>query len=306
MVRQACVVATPELVDFAAGEDAAPRRELSAEIVDDLIELAEDGDLMSRRFVWIALGRIGGRTSCEETQAIRRTFSDTLERTAAHRVRPWAAIGCGILQQERLERGQLQDTELATLVRASLRDAKAPTDAAAYACAVALARDVGAEADLLKALERFADDEARGHTAVALGMIDGTQPKKALRKLIDEGSARPWLVRQAATGLALMGDRDAVDELVQRLRQASTLSGQAAYASALGDIGDRRAIEPLLELLRAEDVTDSARGFAAVALGTLADPRDLPWNACIADHLNYLAATDTLSNGRGTGVLAIF
>ena len=54
-------------------------------------------------------------------------------------------------------------------------------------------------------------------------------------------------------------------------------------------------------MLDNEDITETARGFAAVALGIVADKELLPWNAKIGENLNYQAATPTLNDASGAG-----
>ena len=59
-------------------------------------------------------------------------------------------------------------------------------------------------------------------------------------------------------------------------------------------------------MLENKDLTDRARGFAAVALGIVADKEPVPWNTKIAVDLNYRAATQTLTDAAGgTGILDI-
>ena len=83
-------------------------------------------------------------------------------------------------------------------------------------------------------------------------------------------------------------------------------AGSAVASAALGMIGDQRSIDPLVEMLENEDITERAPGFAAVALGIVADKELLPWNSKIALDLNYRAATPTLTNQTsGTGILDI-
>ena len=90
------------------------------------------------------------------------------------------------------------------------------------------------------------------------------------------------------------------------LSEAKGLATQAAISSALGFIGDQRSIDPLVEMLENKNVTPTARGFAAVALGIVADKEPLPWNSKIALDLNYRASTQTLVDAQaGTGILDI-
>ena len=86
------------------------------------------------------------------------------------------------------------------------------------------------------------------------------------------------------------------------LETATGLATQAAISTALGAIGDSRSIDPLVELLGNQSVTDSARGFAAAALGIVCDKEELPWNTKISANINYRANTVTLTGG-GTGIL---
>ena len=58
-------------------------------------------------------------------------------------------------------------------------------------------------------------------------------------------------------------------------------------------------------MLENGELSKSARGFAAVALGIIADREPLPWNSKIAVNLNYTAATVTLNDTSGTGILNI-
>ncbi|MDP6368623.1 MAG: HEAT repeat domain-containing protein, partial [Planctomycetota bacterium] len=114
------------------------------------------------------------------------------------------------------------------------------------------------------------------------------------------------LLQQAAIALGLLGDKDLVPELVDMLTGAKSLASQAAISSALGFIGDARSIDPLISMLQDGQITDRARGFAAVALGLVADKEDLPWNAKIAVDTNYRASTSTLTSAsEGTGILDI-
>jgi hypothetical protein len=58
-------------------------------------------------------------------------------------------------------------------------------------------------------------------------------------------------------------------------------------------------------MLQSDGLTETARGFAAVALGIVGDKEPLPWNTKIALDLNYRAATQTLTDPHGTGILDI-
>ncbi len=116
---------------------------------------------------------------------------------------------------------------------------------------------------------------------------------------------RPELLQQAAIGLGLMGDYNLVPYLTYMLVEANSLASQAAITKALGFIGDRRSIPPLLSLLEEREVTALSRAFGAAALGLIAERSMLPWNTDISCDLNYRAATVTLNDTQGTGVVNI-
>jgi HEAT repeat protein len=92
---------------------------------------------------------------------------------------------------------------------------------------------------------------------------------------------------------------------VTQLQDADTLTTQAAIASALGFIGDARSVDPLVGMLKDQELTGGARGFAAVALGIVAEKEELPWNAKFSVDINYRANTTTLTGENGTGLLDI-
>ena len=117
---------------------------------------------------------------------------------------------------------------------------------------------------------------------------------------------RPHRHHPSAIALGLLGDKELVPDLITMLAEAKSLATQAAVSTALGFIGDRRSIDPLVEMLGDKDITPTARGFAAVALGIVADKELLPWNSKIALDLNYRASTQTLTDqSSGTGILDI-
>jgi HEAT repeat protein len=159
---------------------------------------------------------------------------------------------------------------------------------------------------VLTKLERTAEPRLQGYLCVALGLLGDARATKPLKTVLADARFRPELLKSAAIGLAMLEDRTLVPTLVETLSTATSLASQGAAASVIGWIGDRRAVDPLLKLLGNKDVTASARGYAAVALGRVCDRDRLPWNAVVAEDVHYRAATVTLVAGDGTGVLEIY
>ena len=136
-------------------------------------------------------------------------------------------------------------------------------------------------------------------------MIGAQEAVEPIKDIVKDSAYRPQLLQQAAIALGLLGDKKVVEDLIDTLETSKSLATQAALSSALGFIGDKRSIDPLVAMLSNKNITERARGFAAVALGIVADKEDLPWNSKIATDLNYRASTVTLNDSGGTGVLNI-
>jgi HEAT repeat protein len=197
-------------------------------------------------------------------------------------------------------------TDMSEALRAALKEEKDKSRLAAYAIGTGILGDIESQEILLKKLGEVTDDEARGYIAIALGLMGTRSAVEPIQSIITESKYRPNLLKQAAIGLGLLGDKDLVPNLIQMLADAKGLATQAAISSALGFIGDARSIDPLVGMLLNKDLTERARGFAAVALGIVADKETLPWNTKIAIDLNYRASTQTLVDAQGgTGILDI-
>jgi HEAT repeat protein len=192
-----------------------------------------------------------------------------------------------------------------TALRSELDDEKSSSPIGAYAIGEGIARDLDAVEILLEKFQSQKDPNARGYLAVGLGLMNARQSIAPIQKVVRESKYQPELLRQAAIGLGLLGDKELVGDLLSMLADAKGLATQAAISSALGFIGDQRSIDPLVGMLENRDLTAVARGFAAVALGIVADKEPLPWNSKIAVDLNYLASTTTLNDQEGTGILNI-
>ncbi len=268
-------------------------------------------DVQARHFAMIALAKVGGASGGSDPETGIDQAADALLAQLADgkaSVKPWAGLACGVLA-ELLNRNPVQYSKVGALqvaVRTALEEQKSPSDLGAYAIASGIMEDRESKDILLRHLASAKDDEARGYVAVALGLMDAREAVVQINRIVDESKYRPELLRQAAIALGLLGDKDLVAKLVTLLQESKGLATQASLSSALGFIGDKNSIAPLVQMLENQDITERARGFAAVALGIVADKEMLPWNSKIALDLNYRAATQTLTNqSSGTGILDI-
>lgn len=306
-VQQSCVLALGQIGD-------TDKDKLDVDIRERLMKLSEKcPDVQTKNFACIAIAQIGGRQGAGEdndkgVKDVRNFLGEKLTKGSTH-IRPWAGLSIGVMERaiaDNTAGGQTPSSSQKETLRAALRDAKSPEEQGAYSIGCGIARDLEAKKALLDKLKEAAGDQTRGYVAVGLGLIGDRESIKPIQEIVKESKYKPELLKQAAIGLGLLGDRDLVQEMCQMLAEAKGLSAQAAIASALGFIGDSRSIDPLITMLKKkEGITDSARGFVAVALGIVADKEPLPWNSKISVNINYRANTTTLTGDNGTGILDI-
>lgn len=303
-IVQSCVLALGQIGDTDKDEaDVATRKAL--------IVIDNDDDLQARHFAMIALGQIGGRAGRGEdddqgAQELRACLLTNLTKGTSHK-RAWAALGIGVMERARLDAGLPTTAGAATAketLREALRDTVAPDRIGAYCLAAAIARDLEATASIAEKLASTADSTAQGYIAVSLGMLGARDSIEPIQKLVRGSKYKPELLRQAAIGLGLLGDKTVVPELLTMMSEAKSQAVYAATAAGLGMIGDARSIDPLIHMLENQELTPSSRGFAAAALGIVADKEPLPWSTKISLDINYRATTSTLFDS-GRGVLEI-
>jgi HEAT repeat protein len=306
-VRWGCVLALGQIGD-------SDKDKIDVEIREALKTAAEEShEPQEKNFAMISIGQVGGHAGTGEDNEkgandCRTWLLNSLTKGKTP-VRPWAGLGIGVMEREALDGGQTPSTTSKEQVRTSLKDANSPTMIGAYAIACGIAKDVDSKELLRDKFKNAPGDEVKGNIAVALGLVDARDAVKEIEDVVRESKYKPALLKQAAIGLGLLGDKDLVPDLIKMLSDAKGYSSQAAIASALGFIGDSRSIDPLVEMLKREgtfkDITDSARGFAAVALGIVADKEPLPWYSKISTNINYRANTTTLTGNEATGILDI-
>jgi hypothetical protein len=269
----------------------------------------EVSDQQSRNFAMIAMAKAGGRPGENGEEGIREAGSFLLNQLSKGKttLKPWAGLGIGVMSRMLRDKSVSSPTltAMSEALRSTLEDEKDKSKLAAFAIATGIMQDVESSKILLDLLDSTQDNEARGYIAVALGLMNQLDAKEPISEIVEKSKYRPELLKQAAVALGLLGDKELVDKLIVMLENSKGLATQAAISSALGFIGDGRSIDPLVKMLGNKDLTDSARGFAAVALGIVADKESLPWNAKISVDINYRANTTTLTGGNGTGILDI-
>ncbi|MBL8863401.1 MAG: HEAT repeat domain-containing protein [Planctomycetes bacterium] len=304
-VRQSCVLALGMI-----GDSDTDR--IDADIRAALKRMADDGDQQSRHFSNIAMAQVGGRpgkgADNEKGQKEAREFLIDQLTKGKTQMKPWAGIGIGVMEHS-LAKNEVAPTSASGtakgLLRKALQDAVSPEQVGAYSIGLGIAADVEAKKLLAEKLAKTSEPNAKGYVAIGLGLMDARDSIGEIQTVVRDSKYKPDLLKSAAIGLGLLGDKELVPELVTMLSESKAQSSQAAIASALGFIGDSRSIDPLVAMLKKKEITDSARGFGAVALGIVADKEPLPWNSKISTNINYRANTTTLTGENGTGILDI-
>ena len=306
-IQQGCALALGLIGDSDAGKD-----DVDTKIRAELIRLAKEGEEQSKRFALIALGQTSARPGQgEEPYAgLEESRGELLKQMSRGKtqLKPWAALALGVQGRALLDHNQSPDPSTLLALRSACKDNKRPAECGAYMIALGLQRDSESVPMLLDKLDYFAgSDDTRGEACVALGLIEDRAAVRSISDVIRNSEYRPDLLKQAAIGLGVLGDQELVPDLLEMLAGANGLATQAAIASALGAIGDQRSLDPLVKMLENDkEMTDTARGFAAVALGIVCDKETFPWNTKISTDINYRANTVTLtSTSIGTGILDI-
>jgi len=272
--------------------------------------MADFRDQQAQRFALVALAKVGARPGATRPEVgIREAAGHLMDRLSRERsdLRAWSGLACGVLAHDLVVLGYSVPTiaSLQQSVRLTLVEERDPTSRGALAISCGIMGATDAVPLLLGLLEREREDDCRGHLAVALGLMRALEALAPVNEIVDQSRYRPELLKRAATALALLDDKDAVPKLLRLLGEARGLATQASISSALGLIGDQRSVVPLVAMLGNENLTERARGFAAVALGIVGDKEALPWNSKLALDADYRAAPATMTDASGTGILDI-
>lgn len=304
-VRRSAIMALGRLGD--AGGSVQSRA-----IVQGLSAIVRRGpDPVGRAWALTSLGEVGGRMGPGDgpwvlAGPVRDVLLGELSGKRGGRA-PWAALGLGIQVRGEVRAGQMIDAGAARAVGAAFAASGNAEDMGAYALALGLMGDAGAELVLMERLDALGSgaDLARGSICLALGMIGGPKAREVLVRAVKAAATRPRVLRDAAMGLGLLGGSDASGVLAAMSTRARTLSTRAAIAGALGAVADAGAVDQLvLEIRREAEATgsDLAIAYACGALGVACDKDLRTWRASLLACVNHGMPVETLS-APGSGVL---
>jgi HEAT repeat protein len=298
------------LGSIGTSEKSKDGKSIDNRIRQGLIDFIKNGDPQSRRFAMISLAQSGGTPGEGEfATAGENDVAKELQKQLARgkfQLRSWAGLSIGVFNRRLNDNDRPMDAAGLQALTDQAAKCDRPQDIGAYLIGLGICKWTDAKDVALDRMDHFTgDDDARGYCAVALGLMGERDVIEPIQELIKTSKYRPALLKQAAIALGLLGDKELVDELTKMLGEAKGLATQAAISTALGAIGDSRSIDPLVEMLGNDQLTETARGFSAVALGIVCDKEPLPWNTKISVNINYRANTVTLTGDGGTGILDI-
>jgi HEAT repeat protein len=278
-------------------------------IRSSLMDAVGNTDPQVKNYSLMALGQVGSHPGnihqpMAASMQVRKFLVAQLQ-DGQTQIRPWAALAIGVMEGGLYDNGQDQSQHSLGVLRDALKETRSEMNVGAYSIACGIARDTDAESILLEKFGSMSGDQVRGYTAVGLGLMNSSAAIAPLQATVKNSKYRAVLLKESAIALGILRDKSLVKQLLDMLAEAKTLSTQTSITAALGFIGDASSIAPLVSMLKEKDLSAGARGFAAVALGIVADKEHLPWNTKFSVNINYRANVPTLSDSAGKGLLDI-
>jgi HEAT repeat protein len=194
-------------------------------------------------------------------------FRSRLVAEKSHKVRCFAALAAGLSD----------DRESAEPLRKILRFGGNPDLRSAAAVGLGLLKDVGATDRLLAVLGGKGDKTLKGYCCISLGLMGARKNKEALprlKKIVSE-SSDPELRAAAAMALTQLGETGAVKVLLDVLHESNAYFKMSAVM-AIAAFRDLSTVGPLIDLFESNTVNDETRAIIAVALGRIAETREVP------------------------------
>jgi len=271
-----------------------------AKAIESLLNyVAKGNDEQTRHFAIMALAEIGERDADSARHAdvhdkLREFFLRELTQPKKITHQPYGALGLGVYCRNKSFSSDVKNAA-ATKLQEAFNTTSNPSYQGAMAIALGLLDYKAAADDLWARFEDSNDQPLKGYIAVSLGLMRVNKNSETLRALISKKGLEQKFRLQIARSLGLMSDVQAVQTLIDYLQNAETIAESSSAAQALGLIGNRDSIGPLLTILKNKSKQPLQRGFAAVALGIIAEKADLPWNAVFSVNSNYRAKVAALS-----------
>jgi HEAT repeat protein len=293
----------------AVGMMATANDVRNEELFKTLKHLSKKGrDQQIKHYTAIAMAHLGAADPAMRMETVK-FLMDRMKKSSTS-YEPWCGLALGVMAFHLQKNGDFLPPVAMEATLTAFKRCKVPDRKAAYALALGLMDYTAAADDIRDSMMRKRDSQFRGYAAVSLGLLNSRENMQLIADMVTESKRDPDLLRQASIGLGLMKERSAVGLLLDYLKPQNgkrpRLAVLSSVAMALGFIGDKSSVAPLIDAMANERITPLGRAFATVALGMVADPRDLPWNSVFSENLNYRASVSTLVDQQtGTGILDI-
>jgi len=250
-----------------------------------------------RMFCVMAIAKIGGDSN-------RTWLIKSYPRGSKAMEKGWLTMGLGVIAADSAARGTV-DHEIGNMLLDALVNESHVDQRTPLAIAVGMTRHKPVAPTLLRILEDRADNEDfAAYLCTSLGLLGDRKSVPLLVKILNKSKRRPFVMQRCAIALGQLGDGDVTKRLITMLSENDSIAVLASVAIAIARIGDRRAIDSLIERTKDKDMPALGRAFVAAALGGVGDKDPLPWNLPLTKDANFADAVDTLSNGM-TGILDI-
>ena len=248
-------------------------------------------DRTTRFLAMIALGQVAGRGGEGEdpflaVEPTRKVFVRYLGRSRGMS-QAWTALALGILESNAAARGELPDPTSGKVLRQVFKRTRSFEVGGAIAIALGMLRDLEAEELLRERMLDAGEEQIRGYTALALGMIGAPTSIQPVRQILTGSTHLPFVVEYASIGLALLGDQEIGSTLYSILSKAANPRVQASVASAMGWIRDPRPLNQLCQQLVDTRKNDTGRAWTAVAVGRICDDDTWPWVGRLSVNVQY-------------------
>ena len=251
---------------------------------------------MAKRFALMALAEAGSRKGQGEDpwSGTAKTRAELLGRLSRGKKaeRAWAGLALGVFGYHLDAMAQDLDSGVDRALMHAARKARTADDLGALALALGLRRSIEAEEMLLSKVENLKDPAARGHAALALGLMESRSSIERLQELLSTEDLNPTLQARCGLALGILGDSNVVETLVAKLEKSESIEEQAAIAQALSEL-----------MLDTDAGYVKSRDNAVIALSFLADSQMTSWRSLLSHGCNYRAETPTLTSREGKGVL---
>lgn len=286
----------------------ADNEEVDAWIRSELKRASSKAGPLGKRFALMALAEVGSRRGQGEkawsaVSEIRMELMNHLSRGKQDE-RPWAGLALGVFGYQLKAQGQELDATVDRALSRVSEDARTADDLGAYGIAMGLRGSEQGRNTMIDKLTATKDPTARSYVALGLGLSGYKSAIKELQDTLEATDREPLVQTRTGLALGLLGDAAVVEGLLQRFDRTHSEEKKATIALALGYIGDKRSVEALTAMLRDESIKESpTRDAAMLAIGYMCDRRATPWRSIMAHGTNYLAETQTLINGKSTGLL---